>query len=82
METRLIFRDPQVKASSRKPAARKGGHMPAYSKSVAPGSTVMVRTGEMIKGTPQGVSFQCGWPVKSRGWQLWIVPRTDTGAPG
>ena len=30
MEIRLIFRDPKVKASSRKPAAREGGHMPAY----------------------------------------------------
>ena len=45
-ETQLIFCDPKVKASSRKPAARKGRHMPAYRSTVAPGSTVMVRTGE------------------------------------
>jgi hypothetical protein len=82
MDTRSIFRDPQVKASSRKPTARGSGHMPAYLTPVAPGSTVMVRTGGMGRGTSQGVFFQCGWPVKSRGRQLWIVPRTDTGAPG
>jgi hypothetical protein len=30
MDTRLIFRDPNFKAFSRKLAARKGGHMPAH----------------------------------------------------
>ena len=44
-ETQLIFCDSQVKASSRKPAARGSGHMPAHLFLVAPGSTVMVRTG-------------------------------------
>ena len=47
-ETQLIFCDPKVKASSRKPAARSGGHMPAYRALVAPGSTVMVRTGGKV----------------------------------
>src|SRR5271157_5428328 len=45
-EIQLIFCNPKVKASSRKPAAREGGHMPTYRSPVAPGSTVMVRTGE------------------------------------
>jgi hypothetical protein len=44
-ETQLIFCDPQVKASSRTPAGRGSGHMPVHLSSVAPGSTVMVRTG-------------------------------------
>ncbi len=44
-ETQLIFCDPKVKAFSRTPAARGSGHMPAYLSLVAPGSTVMVRTG-------------------------------------
>src|SRR5579862_5651326 len=47
METQLIFCDSQVKASSRKPAARGSGHMPVHLSLVAPGSTVMVRTGGM-----------------------------------
>ena len=38
-ETQLIFCDPQVKASSRKPADRECGYMPTYSTSVAPGRT-------------------------------------------
>ena len=81
-EIQLIFCNPKVKASSRKPAAREGGHMPAYRSPVAPGSTVMVRTGDRGIGTPRGVSPQCGRPVKSRGRHLGLVPRTDTGAPG
>ena len=82
METQLIFCDPKVKASSRKPAAREGGHTPAYWSTVAPGSTVMVRTGGREIRTPRGDSFRCGWSVKSRGRHLGLVPRTDTGAPG
>src|SRR5258708_5796947 len=45
MEIQLIFCDPQVKASSRKPTGRGSGHMPVHRTLVAPGSTVMVRTG-------------------------------------
>ena len=51
-EIQLIFCNPKVKASSRKPAAREGGHMPAYCPSVALGSTVMVRTGGRREQVP------------------------------
>ena len=47
-ETQLIFCDSQVKASSRKRTGRGSGHMPAYLAPVAPGSTVMVRTGGKV----------------------------------